>query len=277
MRLIKFVVYSNILISISAGMLCFGICKKLRIEHSELYGLFVFGATLFTYNFQRIIKQSFTQFDSSERLIWIEKHLNFLKILSAIGFIGSSIIYFCYLFRLKTFYILVALGVISILYAFKFFGKTKMNLRDIPMLKIHWICLVWVGACAVFPILNENVFVVEHLYLFVGLYLYILAITIPFDIRDFALDNENQKTIPQVLGIAKSKILAVIALLIGGVLISFSLAGYGFLKPLLILAIGLQLQLILNSNSERKELYFSGAIDGSIILLGLCFLEVYKG
>lgn len=271
MILVRFVVYSNILISISAGLLCYAFCEILHIDISHWYGLFVFSSTLFTYNFQRILKHSAKQFEASVRIVWIEKHIGFLRILSGLSLALSTVIYFLYLFKVETVVLLVFLGVISVLYAYKFLGKKKMNLRDIPTLKIHWICLVWVGACAVFPVLNELIFHKTYMFLFVGLYLYILAITIPFDIRDFALDITEQRTIPQVIGVKWAKLLAA-GLLIFSALFFFLFYPFLIYHPMFHLAMVTQFGLILLSNPNRSELFFSGAIDGAILFLALAFL-----
>jgi 4-hydroxybenzoate polyprenyltransferase len=49
---------------------------------------------------------------------------------------------------------------------------------------------------------------------FIQRFFFIAAITIPFDIRDLNFDDKNLKTLPQVIGIQKSKVVGLFFLML---------------------------------------------------------------
>lgn len=272
MNLLRWLVFSNCLISLSAGFLAFGTSRVLASQFQPIFfGLFVFASTLFTYNFQRLIKLAFRDNKVlSSRNFWIGTHQLQLKILSLIGLILAIYIYFYHLFQYRSFFLLLPLVLISILYAVRFF-KSK-NLRELPYIKIHLIALVWMCATVFLPSLNGNSSILFVVLLGLALYLYIIAITIPFDIRDLRYDEDNQKTIPQVFGVSSAKKIAICLALTSFSLFLFLISTHWISTVLLCIAFGVQITLIIYSNLKRDELYFSGAIDGAITLLGLTLM-----
>lgn len=270
MSFLRWFVFSNGLISVSAGMLAFGSAEFLASDlDPKLYGLFVFGATLFTYNFQRLVKVAFRDNRVlSSRNYWIGTHQLQLKALSFFGLILAAFIYFFYLFQLGSFLLLLPLVTISVLYAVRFF-KAK-NLRELPYVKIHLIAFVWMSASVLLPSISCNKTTLDSILFAISIYFYILAITIPFDIRDLGFDKNEQKTLPQLIGVNKSKLLALVCILIS-FLLFFTVNAYQS-TLLLGLAFGVQITLILATNQKREELYFSGAIDGAITLLALALI-----
>ena len=101
-------------------------------------------------------------------------------------------------------------------------------------------------------------------------YAYVLAVTIPFDIRDLKYDWPSQKTIPQFFGIFGAKAIGVILLLFfDGYMISI-LDDLMF-NPLFHSAVVIQIVLVIYMNEKRPDSYCAGLIDGSIALLGLSY------
>ena len=89
----------------------------------------------------------------------------------------------------------------------------RLNLRDVPGIKLFLIAFSWAGVTVFFPIVQNEVEISKSIILlFFERFLFIIAITIPFDIRDIDYDNPKLFTLPQVLGIKKSKIVAIISL-----------------------------------------------------------------
>ena len=158
---------------------------------------------------------------------------------------------------------------ISLLYVFKI--KTK-SLRDIPHLKIHLIAIIWVVAIGIFQLLNEQNLKSENWLFVLAHYFYIVAVTIPFDIRDLKYDNPSQRTIPQVFGILKAKGISVLL-----VIIYFILAinqKENLIRNTLFITVIIYLMiLILTASKNRNEFHYSGLIEGSILLLGLSMVS----
>jgi uncharacterized membrane protein len=158
--------------------------------------------------------------------------------------------------------------VISILYVYKIKSK---SLRDTPYLKIHLIAIIWVIALGIFELVNEQIFEFEKWIFVLIHYFYVIAVTIPFDIRDLKYDDPKKRTIPQVIGVLFSKMLSF-----GLMVLYFILAIY--FKPDLLLnfyfhfSILISLLLILGIKNTRNEFYYSGLMEGSILIVGLSLL-----
>lgn len=269
MGVIRFIIYGNILISLSAGLLSFGVVSFLSCSDPLYYFFSVFFATLFIYNFQRAPRLKEVNDEYSDRHIWLSKNKITLYLLISIGLIGAIIFYFEFLTIHNDFLFLVLIGVVGLMYALKVFGGKA--LRDFPYIKIHLIALIWVLVVAIWPLIREEKAVIDYLELLIAIYSIIIAITIPFDIRDLNYDDLKKKTIPQIIGIKWSKIVAVLVLSLGFTLLP--LYDYTFIKnPFYYISFVGFFFLIINAHTNRKEMYFSGLIDGWILLLGLMFL-----
>lgn len=269
MGLIRFIIYGNILISLSAGLLSFGVVSYLKISNSYYYLLSVFFATLFIYNFQRIPRLDEVTDQYSDRHIWLSKNRNTLYLLTVLGGLGALIAYFGLLTIQNDFLFLILIGIIGVFYAVK--SLKGLALRDFPYLKIHLIALVWVLIITVWPLLREEKSILQHIELIIALYFILVAITIPFDIRDLSYDDLKKKTIPQLIGVKRSLAFATIFLCFGYLFI-LSYNYHFIVNPFYYISFLGFFILIIGSKTGRKEMYFSGYIDGWIIVLGLLFL-----
>jgi hypothetical protein len=137
----------------------------------------------------------------------------------------------------KTFLFMVCLGIITLLYTLPFLPKTK-NLRDVSGLKIFVIAFVWTGATVGLPLLEAGkgyrYLTTEITCYALSRFFLIIALTIPFEIRDSKLDRPYLKTLPQWVGVRYTKIIGVLLSLLslmflvlsGKDLASFSLILY---------------------------------------------------
>ena len=263
------IIFSNLLVSISIGTLCYGICHQLKIPNELWYGSFVFSSTLLTYNFQRLIKSNQIIQNPTNHILWVQTHKKNLNILFFISSILCLVSFLkVYNWGLISVFILSISMVISFLYVLKV--KTK-TLRDIPYLKIHLIAIIWVVAIGIFELLNENYFTSEKWGFVLAHYFYIVAVTIPFDIRDLKYDDPSQRTIPQVFGIIKAKIISVLFLIIYFLIAIIQqenlIKNNSFISVIIYTII-----LVIAVNKNRNEFHYSGLIEGSILLLGLSML-----
>lgn len=269
MEVIRFIIYGNVLISLSAGLLSLGLVSFLNCDNSIYYFFSVFFATLFIYNFQRIPRLDEVNNQYSDRHIWLKKNKNTLYFLIGIGLLGAIITYFQFLTIQNDFIFLIIIVVIGVLYALK--TLKGYALRDFPYIKIHLIALIWVLVIVVWPLLREEKSTLIHIELLIALYCIMIAITIPFDIRDLTYDDPKKKTTPQLVGVRISKAVAT-TFLTFGYLLTALYENIFLLNPLYYISFLGFFFLIIKTNKERKEMYFSGLIDGWIILLGLTFL-----
>ena len=84
-------------------------------------------------------------------------------------------------------------------------------LRDIPGLKTVLVVGVWTYVTCLLPVLmGSNVHSIKE-YALPGLF--ILAISLLFDLRDREIDDASRKTIPQLIGVLATKIVVVVLLI----------------------------------------------------------------
>lgn len=272
LRLFSFLVFSNSWVSLSGAIMSAGLAHFIGAEEYVVFGTFVFGATLSVYSLQRIIRAKQVSTLKSDRHKWIEEHQWLLLSLFVLGLLIAAISYFLFLYSWKSLLLLSVFTSFSLLYAWRI-NKNGYSLRELPFVKIHLIAITWTIILVVWPLMHYGLAISDFLSLTFALYFYLLATTIPFDIRDLSYDATTQKTIPQIFGVNGAKVLALILLLLSGFLFYFTYSEIIFSPWLYILFFGNIAQVILTSPT-RKELFFSGWIDGWYIVLGVLFYSL---
>ena len=272
MLALRFIAYSNLLISLIAGALTFGFSIHLQSNHSFLYAVVVFGATLFTYNLHRILRLREIQLNYSNRHLWIIKHPAILYLLAIVGIGISVAFYFIFFFTLPSLLMLGAVGVISVIYAWRFNISAK-TLRELPYAKIYLIAISWTIVCFVWPLVNEGLNINDYWGVILSGILYIFSATIPFDIRDASFDSLHQKTIPHLVGEKQAKRIGLITLAVSYCLLCWYSAALIYDAFTITAYLGLG-SLILFTRQKNHELYFSLLIDGWIIFYAVTLCSI---
>lgn len=232
----------------------------------------IFISTFFIYNVQTLLKWNRRHKESAKRTV---VDLKTTKIIT----LASGIIMIVLSFQLESEQVILVgfLGLLSLFYAARinWSRKKRTDLRSIPFIKVYLIGLVWAGVCGLLPILKYNTELFLHDYLLVtGLFAFIIGITIPFDIRDLKYDQKDLKTIPQLFGINGAKIISVIFILaflgIVNMLFLNSYIDTG-LYALTIAIAGISVVLCIMADQERSNYYYTGLIDGVLILFALSY------
>ena len=210
---------------------------------------FVFFATLLTYNFQRVVKLK--QRQKQLKTDWQEENKTstyFIMIISAI-----IILYYFYYFKPSTQIAIIFSGILSLLYPFR--------IRNIPFVKIFVIALVWTISTMLLLILENNMLINQNLILHLSVrFLFVFAISIPFDIRDLRFDDKKMKTIPIVFGERKAKLIGVMALFFCELItivqmLYFDMEFHNLIA--LICIFFLSAILIIKSSQAKTAIYFS--------------------
>ncbi len=77
------------------------------------------------------------------------------------------------------------------------------------------IVISWTGVTVLLPIINYSILLQNNeVIIIIQRFLFLVVIALPFDIRDLKFDNKNLKTLPQVLGVQKSKVLGLLFLML---------------------------------------------------------------
>lgn len=272
---LDFLLFSNLFIAFCAvaqGLVTYYLLK-LPPDHYVL--AFVFFSTLLVYNLSMLLaKPVEPQKSPFKRVRWIFSHHRLIISITLIAILCIIPITLLYL-SIQAKLLMSFVGIIAIAYNLPFltFNQKKIGLRNLPGIKLFLIGFVWSVSCVLLPIVElENnygisVSLSETLLLVAKRFLFICAITIPFDIRDLFQDKLYElKTIPVMLGEKKAWLFC--QALLGAYLILLIL----FTKTINFDVIGIALTifltgwLIFKSNLKKNEYYYFFFLDGTMIL-----------
>lgn len=199
--------------------------------------------------------------------MWVQKHNVYLLLLTTVSILMVFVLTFLLLQEMKLILtILLITSLISFAYVVPVFGK---SLREIPYFKSPIIAFVWVVILFIFPALNEGISFSQIFPDLTAYFFFIIALTIPFDIRDLKYDDPKQKTLPMVFGINGSKVLALL-IVIGFYVYFASFNENMSYNILFILANVCVILLIIFSSNKRKDVFFA-LVDATMILVGLSY------
>jgi hypothetical protein len=273
MKIFRVWVYSNIHIALIAAALSLETNVLLNIRPLFVAPLFIFSATLLIYNlgyFKAIYskEQSYREqarWMKARKTYWV---FSMLLALSIIFFLVSD-------FNFKSQLILGFFGFLTTVYIMhdlKLFGK-YFSIRSIPYLKVFIVAFTW-SAVTILPQLMTSEFYFNDSnwkWLLFERFFFILSITLMFDVRDLQHDPKNLHTIPQSIGITRSKWLSFFFLAIALVgLFHLNLNHYQFIAILMIYF--LTLIMIYHSHSDKDDIYYTGWFDGTIGLHAIAII-----
>lgn len=271
-KILHFFIYSNSLIAFAAVSACcttYCLAGVMPLVDSLLW--LVFFATLIGYILPRLIalqnmsKTTQDQFNIPRQLLY----LRLLFMLSA----GVSIYLFCLQIGAVQ-CLLVFMGSLTIFYSLpliKWKGRWWKG-RDIGILKIFLIATVWSISTALLPLIHLqevepiNLTFGQLIGLSVERWLFIFAITLPFDIRDQQYDQERGlHTIPLLIGERRTLQLAtfiLMSLALGGVLY-FNEDALGIA---LIIHYLIVVYIINQTHPKKEDEFYTGLLDSTIIM-----------
>ncbi len=240
----NFYIFSNI--HVAMATFCLTKITLLEIGVSEnKTPLFVFFSTLVSYNLIRFLRveKTINWFQN-----WFLKNEKYLYLLTGISLLFT--IYFSFFLRLRAIFVLFPFAILTLFYVFPI---TRYSLRAIAGLKIFMIAISWAGITVLFPIIQNYIIPREIDYItFLQRFLFVIVITIPFDIRDLEADSSSLKTLPQVLGVNKSKYLSLVFLLVFFLLTFFKPINYSINIILVVIT-----SLLLIKATTKQNKYYS--------------------
>jgi hypothetical protein len=176
-----------------------------HIPADEPMANFAFLGTIVGYNF--------VKYDALARAKKREmrNELKLITLLSFISLVGVG--YYFFQLELITQIVSVVVLVLTLLYTLPFFPNRK-NARNWAGVKIYIVALCWVGVTLVLPLLNAHVplgfdFFLKCIQRFILVFVLILI----FEILDLTNDDPHLKTVPQQIGVSRTKIVGLLLLL----------------------------------------------------------------
>ena len=273
----ELLIYSNVFVSLCVASLT-SVTFLLYGVHDIRVILLSFFSTLSYYNFLRLFKLSEYQKGLSPLSRWVVDHKLVTSSLGVLGLGMSVFLLWAYPFR--NWWYFSPLFFLALFYTLPLrFGSYFFQLRELPGLKIFLIAFMWTFATVRLPLSLVGAQDQPFLWLMELLrFLFILAITIPFDIRDLAYDRPHLMTIPQHFGTRTSKWIAAAAL-IGFLLISLILQREGVLSTrewwASAMTASVSVGMISISGKGRGEWFYGFFIEGLSLLYFLFLFLIY--
>lgn len=267
----NFYINSSIHVALATYSLSWLTLLQFGLSYDENVLYMVFFATITGYNFVKYFGLAKLY---HRRLT---KRLKIIQLFSLVCFIVLCF----YLFQLRPISLLYlgVFGAMTFLYAIpvipkRFFLDEQHNLRSISGLKVYVIAVVWSGVTVVLPLVNNTYPMTEDVWVTViQRFLFVVVLMLPFEIRDLNHDSLKLATIPQRIGVKRTKIIGSFLLLLCFLM--------EFLKPKvmrtevwIMLVVTLVTLILLLFASKRQSRYYSSFFVEAVPILWLVLMLI---
>lgn len=279
-KIVGFCVNSSIWVAISVVSLVKVTYVNIAIPANSSLLFYIFFGTIFGYNFIKYFEKE----QLSGLKYWVLR-ISFLELINKfkqlkirakrtliISIVSFWVSLFCFLkleFLTQTLIVIPLL--LTIFYAVSFGDKT---LRNIAGVKIYVVGVTWAIITVLLPVIEYGFSLSADVWIiFLQRFLFVIALVLPFDIRDLELDAIHLQTIPQKVGVKYTKLYGVF-LLLGFFLLEFfknELLVENLIVLLLVFIITL---LFIVLATKRQSLYYSSFFVEGIPLLWLGLLMI---
>lgn len=165
---------------------------------------FAFFGTIFGYNFIK-----YEDFFRNKKPLRFQ--LKAIAIVSVISLLASIFFFFC-LGSVTQITAIIFFG-LTFLYTVPVFSKKK-NIRNWSGVKIYIVAICWSGVTTLLPLMNAGTEVFSDVILkCCQRFLLVISLILIFEIIDLKTDDPALKTVPQRIGVAKTKILGILILI----------------------------------------------------------------
>lgn len=273
---LDFLLFSNLFIALCAVAQGLVTYHLLQLPPDKYVLMLLFCSTLLIYNLSMLLAKPKNPDKSPfKRVRWIFEHHRLtisITLIAALCIIPLGLWHL----SIQSQLLMAFVGAIALTYNLPFLklNDKKIGLRNLPGIKLFLIAFVWSVSCVLLPIVQLEsemgltaITLGSTLLLVAKRFLFICAITIPFDIRDLYQDKLYElKTIPVILGEKKAWIFCQALLMMSFILLII------FTKEFNLDVMGLALTLILTgwlifkSNLKRDEYFYFFFLDGMMIL-----------
>lgn len=206
--------------------------------------------------FGTIVGYNFVKYDALARTQKVNMSLNLkaIAILSLLSFLGTA--YFFFKLEMITKVLGFLFLILTLLYTLPFFPN-KRNARNWVGVKIYIVTFCWVGVTLALPIINAGVLIDNYVILVaIQRFVLIFVLVLIFEIIDLQYDDPHLKTVPQQVGVKKTKLAGVI-LMILFVLLEFLDSNIKYDVLFLKIGIAITVSLFLIFANEKKSKYYS--------------------
>jgi hypothetical protein len=272
-NIFNFYINSSIHVALAVYALTWITLIEFDFEYNEALLYFVFFATITGYNFVKYF--GVAKFHHRSLAKW----LKVIQVFSLICFVLMT--YYAIKLGVRTLIIIAVFGLVTFLYAIPMLPKRilldqQQNLREIGGFKIYVIAFVWAGVTVVLPVLHlEYEISTDIIITVIQRFLLVLVLMLPFEIRDLKYDSLKLATVPQKIGVKKTKAIGALVLI---VFFNFEFfkneLQLSFVITTLILIFILLMFLLFSNKNQSK--YYSAFWVESLPVLWLILLLLFR-
>lgn len=275
-RFFDFYLKASVHVAFAVVSLSYLGAKGLNILWSNALGVVLFSGTVMGYNF--------IKYGLGGPFYLKVTHKSFMPMQILSFFCGALGLYGLLYLNPLAYLVLLMLVVFTALYGVPVFPAQK-NLRAVKGVKIYIVAFVWAMATVVLPLSTlgikmvlqlsspSNPFgVVGVLGLFLSHFFLVLALMVPFELRDYLEDTPQLATLPQRYGVQKTKNIGFLwsLLFLGGHLFAGAILKWPLQMVGVSLIITLLLIIVVFIPGRHTSTYFTNFwVEGIPILFAL--------
>lgn len=234
----------------------------------------IFFATVAAYNYHRVPASSLSYYaQGSNRHLWIRAHRKTIIGLLLVSCSIAGLLLFPVI-EIQMLYWFIPAGIFSLLYVLPVLpvGGKWTRLRDLPFVKTFIISAVW-AVITVVPASREALLIQfispSVLWLIAERFIFLTAISVPFDLRDLTIDARNNvKTFAANWGFHKTRFICR-ALLAAFALLAVAGFQLSFINSLTAIAMIISAAssgwLIAQIDEDSGEMMYAFWLEGSMI------------
>ncbi|MGB0402969.1 MAG: hypothetical protein ACPGEG_02660 [Salibacteraceae bacterium] len=270
--------FSNIYVALPVSALAWITFLVFNQEVNFQILLFIYCSTFIIYNVHRLVGiNKVEEKHLSPRHIWAKKYR--VVLISGIAIGASVMLYLLFQFEVSFIYTLIPSSLIAIGYSIPLYKKNGKfwRLRDVPFAKVFLIGITVSYVTTYLPVYDFFISDPSNLLLF-GFFcaraFFILAITIPFDIRDYDFDEPSTiNTLPLVFGIDKARTISLYALAFFAGMSFYLFQTNAFLSLAFLISAMVTAWIVSYAQKKSTEYYFSFVVEGTMLIqFGLVYL-----
>ncbi|MFC3196420.1 UbiA family prenyltransferase [Parapedobacter deserti] len=272
-RIVDHLLFSNLFISccaVAQGAMTY---LLLAIPMNGTVLVILGCATLALYNFSMILARPQHPAASPYRRVrWIFRHERSLRFFTAAALLVSGALALG--LHRPSFVLLGLIGVLGLAYNIPFLPAFKTGrragLRQVTGIKVFYIGLVWALSTVLLPVAEayHNGFAMNWAQVWQVLtwaFLFVVAITIPFDIRDIYQDRYyGLKTVPVLIGVRNAYRLSTALLLLHGGWVLMS--GFDWRDRVALCGVTAIALFSVLKSAKKNEYYYFLLLDGTLII-----------
>ena len=203
-KIVDFYLRSSIHVALSVYALVRMTHFMFNISLDEPMANFAFLGTIVGYNF--------VKYDALARAKKndMSRELKLIALLSLFSLFGVG--YYFFQLQFSTQLVSIVFLGLTLLYTLPFFPNRK-NARNWAGLKIYIVALCWVGVTIVLPLINAHIPLGNDFYLkCIQRFILIFVLILIFEILDLSHDDPHLQTVPQQIGVNRTKIVGLVLL-----------------------------------------------------------------